>query len=220
MSLSRLIHNMDRGRLMIVPIFMLLLVLNGFAILNEFMAIGHFSILKAAMLMHRVLIVCFYGLWILLYIGRSSARATTDSFIAKAIAVAASFMPFAIPFLSRPVENSGMMLLADIVTIAGMTITLFALNALGRSISIIPQARSFVQTGPYRIVRHPLYLGELIAVLGLVLARSSVSAAGLFIVITALQVYRACQEEKLLAATFPEYGPYSMDKARFIPGIF
>jgi protein-S-isoprenylcysteine O-methyltransferase Ste14 len=39
--------------------------------------------------------------------------------------------------------------------------------SLGRSISILPQARQLVTSGPYAFVRHPLYLGEMTAMLGI-----------------------------------------------------
>ena len=93
-------------------------------------------------------------------------------------------------------------------------------QALGRSVSIIPQARSLVQNGPYKFVRHPLYLGELIAILGIVTARFSIYAMSVFCLLVALQIYRAMQEERLLAGTFPEYESYSLKRARFIPGIY
>ena len=220
MLTSQKTHKIDVGRLMIVPLFTLLLVANILAIRGEVNVLVPLSTIKVATLVHRLLIICFYALWVILYIMRSSARATTDSFVAKAIAIVATFIPFAFPVLSRPINNLGIMLFADVVIILGMIITLYSLSVLGRSVSIIPQARSLVQTGPYRIVRHPLYLGELIAILGIVLARFSLSAMTVFCLLTALQIYRAVQEERLLAGTFPEYESYSLNRARFIPGIY
>ena len=40
---------------------------------------------------------------------------------------------------------------------------------LGRSFSIVPQARTLVRTGPYKFVRNPLYLAEEVALLGTLL---------------------------------------------------
>ncbi len=220
MLTSQITHKIDAGRLMIVPLFTLLLVANILGIREDVNALVQLSTIKVATLMHRLLIIGFYALMVFLYLRRGSARSTTDSFLAKTVAVVATFMPFAIPALSRPVNNPDMMLFADVVTISGMIIALYSLSALGRNFSIIPQVRSLVQNGPYRIVRHPLYLGELIAILGIVLARFSISAGALFCVLTVLQIYRALQEEKVLAGVFHEYDSYRLKSARFIPGVF
>ena len=40
---------------------------------------------------------------------------------------------------------------------------------LGKSFSIIPQARRLVREGPYSVVRHPLYLAEEVALLSCLL---------------------------------------------------
>ncbi len=220
MSINETTCNMDRGKLAIVPLFTLLLIVNVFSIQEEVEAFGPVSTLRVATLIHHMLIVCFYALWVLLYLRRSSAKSSTNSFIAKTVAVVATFMPFAIPALGRPANDSVMLLLADLVTMAGMVIALSSLSALGRNVSIVPQARSLVQSGPYRVVRHPLYLGELIAILGIVLARISLPAVAVFCLLAALQIYRALEEEKVLAGVFPDYDSYRLKSARFIPGVF
>ncbi len=205
---------------MIVPVFSFLMAVNIAGVWGEIKALEPVSAIKAANLTHRVLIVCFYVLLIIFYFIRSSAKSTTNLFVVKTLAVSATFMPFAIPLLSRPITNPDIVLLANLVTILGMIITLYSLTALGRSFSIIPQARSLVRTGPYKVVRHPVYLGELIAILGIVLARFSISATAVFCLFTASQIYRALQEERVLTGAFPEYKSYFLKRARFIPGIF
>jgi protein-S-isoprenylcysteine O-methyltransferase Ste14 len=117
-------------------------------------------------------------------------------------------------------DNPNILLLASLVTISGIAIAIYSLSMLGRSFSIIPQARKLVQTGPYKFVRHPVYLGELISILGVVLARLSIVAIALYCLLTALLIYRALQEEKLLAGIFPEYDTHFLRRARLIPGVF
>ncbi len=122
--------------------------------------------------------------------------------------------------MGRPLDSPIIIISATLVTILGIAFTLYSLGTLGKNVSIIPQARRLVQTGPYKLVRHPVYLGELVSIFGVILARPSTSAVAIYCLLIALLIYRALQEEKLLADIFPEYNSYFMRKARFIPGIF
>jgi protein-S-isoprenylcysteine O-methyltransferase Ste14 len=220
MSISQITHKMDIGRLIIVPIFTLLMISNMIVVSGDVKALEPVSAIKVATLINRLLLVCFYALLVFLYFIRSAAKSTTRSFITKTIAVVATFLPFTIPLLSMPSDNLNIMFSANLVTLFGIAIALYSLRVLGGCFSIIPQARKLVQTGPYRLVRHPVYLGELISIFGIVLARPSTSAIAIYCLLAALLIYRALQEEKLLAAVFPEYETYFLTRARFIPGIF
>jgi protein-S-isoprenylcysteine O-methyltransferase Ste14 len=218
--INQFTHKIDIGRLIIVPIFSLFMLSNMIAVYGQAIALEPLSSIKIATLMNRLLLMCFYALLVFLYIIRRSARSTTTSLFAKTIAVISTFLPFTIPLLSRPSDNPTIMILAGLVTISGIAITLYSLSTLGGSFSIIPQARSLVQNGPYKYVRHPVYLGELISILGIVLARPSTIAIAIYGLLAALLVYRSLEEEKLLVGIFPEYETYSLRRARFIPGIY
>lgn len=220
MSLNTNTYKMDIGRLMILPIFSFLVVSNIVGFYGDAKTLGPVGTIKVSTLIHSMLVICFYALVVFLYFIRSSAKLTIKSFAAKIIAVVSSFLPFAIPFMTNPSDNFGILLSANLITIFGMIISLYSMGALGRSFSIVPQVRTLVQTGPYRLIRHPLYLGELISLSGIVLARFSISCMVIFCLITAMQIYRALEEERLLAGTFPEYESYSLKRARFIPGIY
>lgn len=213
-------HKIDIGKIIILPIFGLLMVSNIWSLYWEAKALEPVSTLKIATLINRLFLVCFYAQLVYLYLIRSAATNTTRSYITKTIAVAATFLPFTIQLLSRPSDSPAVIFSATLVTIFGIAITLYSLGTLGTSFSIIPQARKLVQTGPYRLVRHPVYLGELISIFGVVLARPSGIAMAIYCLLVALLIYRAVNEEKLLADIFPEYKVYSFKRARFIPGIF
>ena len=75
------------------------------------------------------------------------------------------------------------------------------------------------QSGPYSIVRHPLYAAELIAVTGGVLSVGSVAAFMLGIVWLMLQIMRARFEEEVLTGTFPEYRDYARAVPMMVPGL-
>lgn len=69
--------------------------------------------------------------------------------------------------------------------------------------NVEPLSDGLVESGPYKWVRHSLYLGMAISALGLALALMSLwSLVGVFVLFVPAGVYRARLEEKALAQTF------------------
>jgi protein-S-isoprenylcysteine O-methyltransferase Ste14 len=77
-----------------------------------------------------------------------------------------------------------------------------------------------VLQGPYRWIRHPLYLTAAIATLGIAMGYAQPWAALLAVVTFGFQIGRMHNEERVLAATFPEYADYAGRTKRLIPGIY
>jgi protein-S-isoprenylcysteine O-methyltransferase Ste14 len=125
------------------------------------------------------------------------------------------------PFLTRRTDLGAPFLLsAASLTLLGELLTLLFLRWLGRCFSIVPEARKLVTTGPYRIVRHPLYAAELLAVIGIVLQFASVEAVALAALQFGFQIMRMRNEEVVLRTAFPEYAGYMLRTQRIIPGIW
>jgi len=82
------------------------------------------------------------------------------------------------------------------------------------------EARKLVIGGPYSIVRHPLYLGEQLALVGVALQYMSPVAFALLALQFSFQIYRMGFEEQVLSDAFPEYAAYKARTARLIPGIY
>ena len=104
--------------------------------------------------------------------------------------------------------------------LAGDAFAVIVLVQLRRSFSIMPEARELVTSGPYRFVRHPLYLAEEIATIGSVMQFLSAWTVMLLIVQTAFQLRRIRNEEALLTKVFPGYAAYRARTARVFPGIY
>ncbi len=109
---------------------------------------------------------------------------------------------------------------ATILMVSGSAITIAALLALGRAFSIVPEARRLVTRGPYGIVRHPMYLGEILVGFGLTLQAFSGFAMLLFALFLLAQLARMRYEEQILERTFPGYAAYKRRTARLIPRIY
>jgi protein-S-isoprenylcysteine O-methyltransferase Ste14 len=111
-------------------------------------------------------------------------------------------------------------LVSSVLILAGDGLAVVALLQIRRSFSIMPEARALVLSGPYRLVRHPLYLAEGIATVGSVMQFLSVSTVMLVLVQMFFQLRRMQNEEAILLETFPQYAVYTKKTARFIPGIY
>lgn len=87
--------------------------------------------------------------------------------------------------------------------------TIWGLWALKRSFSITVEARCVVTRGPYRLVRHPVYLGEMLTAAAVTVWRLSALEIGVFVAFVVVQMVRARWEEQKLARAFPEYHAFA-----------
>jgi protein-S-isoprenylcysteine O-methyltransferase Ste14 len=137
------------------------------------------------------------------------------AFVACAIALSA------IPLLEKPSEGAqaSLVVAGDLIALAAWMWLLVSFLALGRCFGLLPEARGLVTRGPYRLVRHPIYLGEFGALLGLVLASPTTRNLVLAVAFVVAQTIRMRLEERELADVFPEYGAYAAGTPRFIPRL-
>jgi protein-S-isoprenylcysteine O-methyltransferase Ste14 len=109
-----------------------------------------------------------------------------------------------------------------LLALGGVALILRSRAELGAAWSFVPtadQGTGLVTTGPYRLIRHPIYLGLSLLAMGGALAFSSWPAvAVVFSAIVPTFVWRACAEERLLDDTFGErYAHYRKQTKRMIP---
>jgi protein-S-isoprenylcysteine O-methyltransferase Ste14 len=98
--------------------------------------------------------------------------------------------------------------LALVVALVGFLLALWAAAHLGRSFAVLVTLKGVVAHGPYRYVRHPLYLSYLFQAVGLVCAYGSLAFLALAAAHVGLLVHRARLEEALLLASSAEYRLY------------
>jgi protein-S-isoprenylcysteine O-methyltransferase Ste14 len=94
------------------------------------------------------------------------------------------------------------------MSFAANVMAVLTLSFLGRSFSVMPEARRLVTGGPYALVRHPLYACEILGLLAMLLQYRSLGALALSGLCIALQLARARWEEGVLARAFPEFAAY------------
>jgi protein-S-isoprenylcysteine O-methyltransferase Ste14 len=162
----------------------------------------------------------FFSVLVVMFAIRYVPQRTAPRFYARCAAVAGTFLSVGIVLLPPQELSSALYLISLIFIIIGTIFAICASLALGRSISILPQARRLVTSGPYALVRHPLYLGEIVAVVGVALQYFSTWALLLVGLQCAFQLYRMKNEEQVLFQVFPEYGDYMARTARLVPGVY
>jgi len=166
------------------------------------------------------LVCLFYALIIWCYLRRGPASATSRSVSAHAAAVTAVCVPFAFPLLRTGPPGGAQQWAGDALVAGGTAWAVWSLRSLGRSVSVLAQARALVDRGPYRWVRHPLYTGEIVSSLGLALLAGTPPALAVWLGFCFLQAYRALREEQLLVVAMPAYRGYRARTAALFPGLF
>jgi protein-S-isoprenylcysteine O-methyltransferase Ste14 len=131
-----------------------------------------------------------------------------------------AFLVYAIPLFPRRELSLTAEMVSTVLILLGSAAAVVALLRLGRSFSMMAEARRLVTSGPYRWVRHPLYVAEELAVIGIFMQFLSLWTALLLALQIAFQLRRMHNEEVVLTQTFPEYAAYRQQTARLIPGVY
>jgi len=201
------------GRIAIVSVMTVLTVLSAIPLFYYFHQSGSINSLA---IVNQALATVFSGLQVFLTVGRLPPKGTARGIEPRVTSVAGTFLIIIAMFLTPALESAAVQVAALCLIFIGMVSSVFCLYWLGRSFSIMATARQLVTSGPYSIVRHPLYICEATFILGMILSHLSVLMVALGAVQFFAQYRRARNEEGILRQTFPEYDAY----ARRVPMLF
>jgi protein-S-isoprenylcysteine O-methyltransferase Ste14 len=134
-----------------------------------------------------------------------------------------AFIGTAAPLLVRPVTGDAALIpitiVAGIMT-AGVFINVCAKVALWRSFGLAPANRGVRAGGPYRYVRHPMYLGYFVTQVGFLLANPSIANLTVYMVAWTVQLIRIREEEKFLMQDESYRQLANRVQFRLIPGLY
>ena len=160
-------------------------------------------------------ILAVNALFLGLFLSRRPAESETPRLSLWLLSVTGT----ALPLLLRPTDGAGFVGVGVVVQITGVVMVAAGLLSLRRSFAVVPGNRGIRDGGLYRVVRHPIYISELIALLGAVLVSPSLTNWSIWLCECGLQFARARAEEDFLAAD-PVYRAYrERVPYRLLPGL-
>ena len=116
-----------------------------------------------------------------------------------------------------------LVLLGPILVAAGLGFAVWARLHLGRNWSanvVVKEDHVLIRTGPYRRLRHPIYTGILLGLLGTALWIGEWRGLLAVSLVAISFVLKSRQEERRMRETFPEYAEYQRETAALVPFVY
>jgi protein-S-isoprenylcysteine O-methyltransferase Ste14 len=154
-------------------------------------------------------------LFVAMFIARRDAISVSLSPALWLIAFLGTFLPL----LMRPTAAMPSAGVGNAIQLVGIVCIIASILSLRRSFGIVPANRGVRTEGLYNVIRHPLYASELLTFGGFAVANPSLWNISLWLADCALQLTRACAEERFLS-TDPAYQQYrARVRYRLIPRV-
>jgi len=137
-----------------------------------------------------------------------------------AIAYALLAVPLAFLVITKRFFSHSPIVIA--IQVAGLLVIVWARITFGtRSLHVGSDATAggLVTTGPYRFVRHPIYAGAMLLLVGTLVAHHDVYAVVAVACVAAGLVVRLIAEERAVVRTYPEYAEYAKRTKRLVPWV-
>jgi protein-S-isoprenylcysteine O-methyltransferase Ste14 len=159
--------------------------------------------------------IAFNLMAVYLIVMRSNPVKRSKGLLPNACGFVGTFLSVGIPYVGPATLPFGLQVVSTLLLVVGSIGSFMVLAKLGRSFSILPEARTLVTSGPYTIARHPLYAMEIVSILGMAMLYRQPAASLLSVGVVLMLVVRSHFEEKILTEAYPEYAQYRTRVKRF-----
>ncbi len=162
---------------------------------------------------------------------RMKAGASAEKEPAQKIIQVVAFVAFLAVFVASVLDHRfgsssvpvWVTIFGDILILAGfaMVFVVFKANSYTSGIIEVAPGQKVISTGPYAVVRHPMYSGALLMLIGIPLALGSWWGELANVFMTAALAWRLLDEERFLTANLPGYREYHKAvKYRLVPLVW
>lgn len=144
----------------------------------------------------------------------------TSSFLILFVMMAFSALDHRMGWSTVPVWVS---LFGDVLVVAGLGLAMLVViqNGYAAANVTVETGQKVASGGVYKSVRHPMYVGNVIMMVGMPLALGSYWALLFVIPSVAVLVFRILDEEKLLIRDLPGYREYAQHvRYRLVPNVW
>ena len=140
----------------------------------------------------------------------------------RSLFVVGQFVLIVLLIISPSIKNvaPGLKPLGFLLQIVGLLIVIIGGVNLRRSLTSNPEPKkdgTFVVTGLYKWVRHPMYLGLIVFGIGITIQRESILAEIETLFLAILLHFKRLYEDRLLLEKFPEAAEYQQRVGAFFP---
>ena len=140
----------------------------------------------------------FFTVYLLSALLLLAVRCRATAFTPKAIDYVYTILGVGSPLLFQPAPSGGPLVASAFLEFAGLVLVVGAFLSLNRSFGLAPENRGVKTAGAYKLVRHPMYLGYILAEVGFVFNNFSIFNLVVLAISALFLLLRLRAEEQLL----------------------
>lgn len=110
-----------------------------------------------------------------------------------------------------------------IISLLGIIVVLIPILQLNKNLSPFPTPKNnavLLQNGLFKLVRHPIYSGIILVVVGYSIYQNSLYKGLISLLLLTLFHFKTKYEEQKLSEKFPNYQSYKLKTGKFFPRLF
>jgi protein-S-isoprenylcysteine O-methyltransferase Ste14 len=140
----------------------------------------------------------FFAVYLLSALFLLAVRNRATAFTPKAADYIYTILGVGSPLLFQPAPSGGPLIAGAFLEFAGLVLVVGAFLSLNRSFGLAPENRGIKTAGAYKLVRHPMYIGYILAEVGFVFNNFSIFNLVILMMSALFLLLRLRAEEQLL----------------------